>query len=155
MLFYALLTVLLPAAYIVYLFKRGLVTDLHMRRRSERIRPTAFHIVCLLLVTIALLLAPDAPRMLRFLALLQTLQALLFLAITLSWKISAHAGTAALVATLTLLLYGPTLWPILFLVPLIAWSRVRLGRHTVAQTVAGAVLGMITTAATYILFGVS
>jgi membrane-associated phospholipid phosphatase len=60
--------------------------------------------------------------------------------ITLWWKISVHSAAAAGVATLIWSLIGATL-PLLAGVVIIAWSRVRLRRHTVAQTIAGAALG--------------
>jgi membrane-associated phospholipid phosphatase len=62
--------------------------------------------------------------------------------ITLWWKISLHAAAAAGAATMAWALLGTGL-PFLLTVPLIAWSRIRLRRHTLAQTVLGALLGFV------------
>jgi 5'-nucleotidase len=71
------------------------------------------------------------------------LQTTLIFAITTVWKISVHSAAAAATATLAWWLIGTPL-PLLVGVPIIAWSRVRLQRHSVAQTVAGASLGITT-----------
>jgi membrane-associated phospholipid phosphatase len=68
------------------------------------------------------------------------LQWVIIFGITLSWKISVHCATAAGVAMWLWWLTGTPL-PLLVGVPLIAWSRVHLGRHTLAQTIAGSMLG--------------
>ena len=69
------------------------------------------------------------------------LQMVIVFVITLRWKISMHSAAAAGVGALVWSLVG-TMLPLLVGVPIIAWSRVRLRRHTVAQTVAGAALGL-------------
>jgi membrane-associated phospholipid phosphatase len=61
--------------------------------------------------------------------------------ITLYWKISVHCATAAGVTTVIWMLLGTSL-PLLLVVPVLAWSRVRLRRHTLCQTIAGSVLGV-------------
>src|SRR5690606_38991862 len=61
--------------------------------------------------------------------------------IFLRWKISIHAVAAAGSAAILTILLGPWLmlsWPV---AAAIAWSRVRLGDHTVAQVCAGLALG--------------
>jgi membrane-associated phospholipid phosphatase len=67
------------------------------------------------------------------------------LLITLRWKISIHAGSAAGSATVLALLYGAWALPLLLGVAVIGWSRVVLGKHSWAQVVAGALVsGLIT-----------
>ncbi len=70
------------------------------------------------------------------------LQVVVILFVTLRWKISVHTAAAAGGATLIWTLLGTAL-PFLLVVPLIAWSRVRLRHHTLPQTLAGALLGSI------------
>jgi membrane-associated phospholipid phosphatase len=69
------------------------------------------------------------------------LQMVLIFGITLRWKISVHSAAAAGIATLAWSLAG-TVLPLVIGVPVIAWARVRLRRHTIAQTIAGSVLGL-------------
>ena len=56
-------------------------------------------------------------------------------------EVSVHAAVAAGAAVILTLVLGPVLvisWP---LVGAVGWSRVRLRDHTLAQVVAGAVMG--------------
>jgi membrane-associated phospholipid phosphatase len=125
--------------YLVWLKRRGLVTDLDVQLREQRMRPMVFMLACGGLAWLALTLGA-APAQMAFLAGVLWLQMAVIFGITLRWKISVHCATAAGVATLVWALLGTPL-PLLVGVPVIAWSRVRLRRHTLAQTVAGSLLG--------------
>jgi membrane-associated phospholipid phosphatase len=140
--FYVLVVVLVPLLYVIWLYQTGEITDLHLRHRDQRFKP--------LLVTLGtavtawlILQAGQAPMLLLVVAAAISLQSALFLAITTYWKISVHTASAAMMAMLAWMLLGyAAIWFVLC-VPLIAWSRLRLQRHTIAQTVAGAVLGSV------------
>ena len=89
-----------------------------------------------------LLISFDGPRTLVVVYLTALLLVILNLAITFWWKISQHvASTAASTALMTAAL---GLWaaPIMLLIPLVAWARVKVGAHTVLQTMAGGVAGL-------------
>jgi membrane-associated phospholipid phosphatase len=58
------------------------------------------------------------------------------------WKISGHTMMLSSIATV-LSLTDSVFLPSLVMIPIIAWSRVRLERHTPAQVVAGAAAGII------------
>jgi membrane-associated phospholipid phosphatase len=62
-------------------------------------------------------------------------------AITTVWKISIHCAVASGSVAILALSFGPLVLPAYALVALLGWSRVVLKDHTVAQAVAGAVLG--------------
>ena len=135
-----LLTAALPTLYIVYLYRQGRVSDPHLNVRSERFRP----LVAALLtnsLSLGLLYSASAPRLLVLLAALDLIQLVLFLGITLRWKISAHCTAVANLAVLGFYLLGLTSSWLLAVVPVIAWARIYLGCHTPVQTMAGAVLG--------------
>lgn len=150
---YALLTAVVPSLYVLVLYQRGVVSDIHLRIRSERVRPT--------LVTLAAavamwfwLYAENGPALLTALAGANVVQTMLFFAITLRWKISAHTASAAMLAVLAAWgLTGIAAAPIVLSVPLIAWSRVRLEDHTPAQTVLGAVLGSLIFSVALLVYG--
>lgn len=138
---YASVAILLPLLYLVWLVRRGLVTDLDAQLRKQRIRPMLFTVVCAGLAWLVLALGA-APRSMVLLAGALAVQAVKIFVITLRWKISVHCAAAAGAATVAWSLTGTPL-PLLVGVPLIAWSRVRLRRHTLAQTIAGALLGLV------------
>ena len=137
---YLLLVVLMPLLYLVWLLKKGHITDIHLKVREQRTRP--------LLVTVAaaflawgILHFGAAPRLLVALAAAMCLQTVIFLAITLRWKISFHSASAAGMAVMAWLVVGSLSIGFALSVPIIAWARVRLQRHTAGQTFAGATLG--------------
>jgi membrane-associated phospholipid phosphatase len=137
---HALLAVLLPVLYIAWLVRRGRVTNMHLRVREERFRPLVFSIVAGACSVVALGLG-GAPHLLVVLAVLHLVQLAFFLGLTLRWKVSVHCAAASGLAVLAVFLWGTggaLLGPG---VPLIAWSRVYLARHTPLQTMGGALLG--------------
>ena len=84
-----------------------------------------------------------APADFRMLAAANFLQALLFMLITLRWKISLHSAAAGSLTVLGVAAFSMSGLYLALTVPLIAWARVRLQRHTLMQTVAGAALGAL------------
>jgi membrane-associated phospholipid phosphatase len=137
---YVLLAILLPVCYLVWLVRGGKVADLDVQLREQRIRPMVVAVAGAGLAWVALLVG-GAPSQMVVLAGALCVQTVIVFAITLYWKISVHCTAAAGAATVIWFLLG-TPFPLLIGVPLIAWSRVRLGRHTLAQTVAGTLLGL-------------
>lgn len=139
--FYALLTLGGPAAFIGWLVHTGAISDFNLPHRHERHRPMLVSLATAALGLLWLALQADPPPLLIALAFATLLQGTLFFAVTFFWKISMHGAVAGAFAVLALALYGSVgalFWPA---VPLIAWSRVVLRRHTPLQTVAGAAAG--------------
>lgn len=136
---YVLIAVLTPFLYLAWLVRKGKVTDLDVQLREQRKQPLLVTLACMGVAGLLLALG-SAPSTLTVLAATSWLQVLTILGITLRWKISVHASAAAGAGTVIWALLGSP-WPLFIGVPLIAWSRVRLRRHTLLQTVAGALLG--------------
>lgn len=142
---YLLLGVLTPFLYVVWLVKRGDVTDIDVRLRKQRVQPLLVTITCTGLAWLVLTLGL-APSAMIVVAGALWFQAVAVFAITLRWKISVHVATAAGATAMAWAHLGTPL-PLALVVPLVAWSRVRLRRHTLPQTVAGALLGFVIFAA--------
>jgi membrane-associated phospholipid phosphatase len=85
--------------------------------------------------------ALDAPRQLVALVVAMLAGLAATLLVTLWWKLSVHTAAASGTVAVLALAFGPTLTLTAPTVALVAWSRVRLGDHTPAQTMAGAALG--------------
>lgn len=140
-LFYLALAVLVPVFYLLWLLRTGQVQDFHLRVRTERFRP--------MIVTIAssglawlLMQWGNAPYFLTTVALAAWLQSVFLFIITLRWKISAHSAAAATLAVLGWKIAAPSVAVgFAALLPLVAWARLRLRRHTLWQVVGGGVLG--------------
>jgi hypothetical protein len=89
-----------------------------------------------------------APPTVVSVVLAMLLCGVLGLAINHISKISIHAGGISGAVCALALIYSPVTLPLLVAIPLICWARVRLGRHTTAQVVAGAGLAALVTVAT-------
>lgn len=140
----------LPIAYILRGVRRGAWTDRHVGVRGQRTLPMLVCLGSTASGTLALA-AAGAPR--DLLALIACMAAALAVATPITllarWKISIHSLVAAGTAVTFTVVFG---WTLLFTWPMAAavgWSRVRLGDHTPAQVLAGAVVGACATGLLY------
>jgi hypothetical protein len=139
---YILMVCIVPIVYIAWMVRRGKITDLHMRVRTQRILP---FVVSLIATAIAwwTLRAMGAPPVIPLLALSSLAQIGLMALITLVWQISMHMMSIASAFVTTGLLFGTA--PALIILPLVfvvAAARLKLKRHTVMQVIAGTVVGL-------------
>jgi membrane-associated phospholipid phosphatase len=140
---YVLLVCLLPLGYVVWMVRRGSITDLHMEVRQQRLRPFIVSLIC---TTIAwwTLRFMGAPPVVPLFALFSLVQIAVMAGITVVWQISMHAMsiTGATIATGILFGFLPALLT-LPLVLLVAAARLRLHRHTLAQVLGGILVGAL------------
>jgi hypothetical protein len=139
---YVLLVLPAPLTYVVWKVQRGEISDLDLFVREQRLKPyliTVASSVCAL----AVIYFGQAPRLLFILAAAIGLMILLLFVVTLWWKISIHCAAAALFVTLAVGLLGSSAVMIVLGLPLVAWSRVRLHRHTTLQALLGSGLGVV------------
>ena len=146
----AVFSSVLPMLFIVRGARLGRWDGHHVRNREGRRVPL---LLCLVstVAGLVILLAGGAPRDVIALnaAMLGTLLVCAF--ITRWWKISLHCAVAGGATATMVLIYG--LWWLVLAaaVALVAWSRVVVGDHTVAQVVAGAVTGPVVGGAVFVL----
>lgn len=139
---YIALSILPPTLYIMYLVRKGIVTDFHLNVRKERTKPFLIMTANTAVVFLVMLLL-GAPKLILIVIATAVLQLFFMLLITLRWKISGHCTAVAGLVVLALALFGENLLPSTLLIPLVAWSRIRLKRHTLVQTVAGSFMGAV------------
>lgn len=130
----------LPLLYLIYLMRKGEVSDFHMKERTERIKPMAFIFIVFSLASVVMYFM-DAPFVIQAFTYVGALQGLLMLLITLKWKISGHGAGIAAFVLLLWALFGPAAAPFFLLVPLVLWARVYTDRHDLPQTIIGAIAG--------------
>jgi membrane-associated phospholipid phosphatase len=133
--------VVLPSLWIVHLALTGQAQDIHLPTRGNRLVPLALTTLASMTSVVALF-ALHAPLLLQRLALISTCQLAVCLGVTTSWKISMHSAAAS---TAAVVLSGVQPWliaPIWLTAIAIAWSRLRLRRHTPMQVAAGGLLGV-------------
>jgi len=134
------LAIATPILYLLWLVRRGTVSDLDVKIRGERWRPLLAAQLGMAIALVIFIAAGAPPLMIALAGGLLAYTSLAF-GITLWWKISMHSAAAAAIAALMVTQVGPHAFPLLAGVPLMAWARIRLKRHTLAQTIAGAALG--------------
>lgn len=136
----ALFCGVIPFGFILIGVRRGRLTDQHVGKREQRIVPLGFAVGSVIAGLIALW-ALDAPRDLIALVVAMLAGLVVTISVTVKWKVSVHAAVAAGTVVILCLVFG---WICLLAVPIvvaIAWSRVTLRDHTLAQVTVGAILG--------------
>jgi hypothetical protein len=134
----------IPLAYLLVGKKRGWVSDLELTNREERPR---FILVSLSSDGLALLLLwlGKGPQLLWLIILTYLFLAIVMFSISSFWKISIYMAGVGGFSTALVLVFGlPAAWAFLSL-PLVAWARLHRRKHTPAQLLAGAVVGMTVT----------
>jgi membrane-associated phospholipid phosphatase len=130
-------TAVLPTLFVYAAYLGGLISSPDLPRRSERLQPALFSVLCAV-AAYPLLRSVEAPDIFLTLDAALALQMALLAVVTIWWKISYHAAGAAGLAIVALVLGGLTVGvPLIALPALVGWARVRLGRHTPSQVAAG------------------
>lgn len=143
------INVVIPMVLVVLLKKMGIIQDLGLNGRKERLIPYIITIICYG-ATSWFMASKGAPMWLSLFFAGGSLAALINLVVNFWWKISAHAaGIAGIVALLIRIERDGSPEPELFfwlllavgITGLLGSARVWLGRHTVWQVLAGYVVG--------------
>lgn len=151
---------IVPLLYVVGMVRSGRAESLEVRDRASRLKPFLVGIVSYL-IGMAVLGATvtTAKGLILAIAALFPLNTLLLLLVNLRWKISIHMATLAGFVSI-LLFVALTAWrdlpgdweaaltfasvaPLLLLLPVLMWARVRVSAHTTGQVVGGAVFGLL------------
>jgi membrane-associated phospholipid phosphatase len=152
--FYGLLVSLAPILVVLYLLRTGRIKELHMTDRGERHIPyvTAASSALLAFAIITLL---NGPELLRCLALLNAINLTALGLINTRYLISIHATGIMATFLLTGIVFSWTLaWLLVFpLLLAVCYVRLYLKRHTLAQVIAGLLLGAATVWFVQVAFG--
>jgi membrane-associated phospholipid phosphatase len=95
----------------------------------------------------------QAPRLLSVLFTTGLIAVVIFMVINYFWKISLHTAFITGAVVVLVIVFG---WQALFsvvFIPLVAWSRIVLKQHTVAQVSVGGLLSVIIVAGIFWGFG--
>lgn len=140
-----------PMLLVLLLKKLGMIDDIGLNGRKERLIPYIITIVCLA-GTALFLYVKMAPVWVAMFYAGGALAGLINLLVNLRWKISAHAaGIAGLVAMLIQVIKeGPSadgmVWWIvgaILTAGVLGSARIWLGRHTLMQVLAGTAVGFL------------
>lgn len=149
-----LLAVSLAPVYsvIVYLGRTGRHGSRFVDIRERRTKVYLVAGICALAGCIILAYL-GAPLILRAVIVAGLSATIMFMTINLRWKISLHAAFIAASVTLLVMVYGAIGAVTIVLLPLVAWARVKLGHHSLAQVTIGAFLAALIVVAVFHLSG--
>ena len=150
-----------PLLYVLGMVRQGRADSLEVRARERRPAPLLVGVASYALGTLLLwrtVEGPALPLIVAFAALFP-INTLVLLLINTRWKISIHMTSLAgfvgvllftaltvwrdLPADVEAALTLATVGPLVLLVPLLMWARVRVGAHTRGQVLAGAAFGLL------------
>lgn len=132
-----------PLVFLVIEKKRGKVTDWFLYNRKERI-PIYIVTLISLSVTLFLIWKLDGPRTLLVFSLASLLNSIaLAFSTYLGHKPSVHASATTFLVLVLLTAYSQAFWPAILLIPLVAWSRAILKKHTWPQLLAGVTITLV------------
>ncbi len=134
------LEVLLPILLFLLVLKSGMISDVDVTKRAERPKLFGTMTFIVLVGTIfSFFVANKLFFVLQFLALVICITNFL---ITLKWKISGHMIMNASSIFAINYLFDWKLWWLFAIVPVVAFARIYLKKHTLSQLLAGAVVGL-------------
>lgn len=135
---------LLPLFLVVYMLKKGIITDFYANERMERFIPFMATIASYTIGAITLMLI-KAPAPITALMACYIVNGIILLLITFKWKISIHASGIASPVTALVYLMGTRLLPLFLLFLPVAWARVELNAHDKLQVTMGALISSLLT----------
>lgn len=127
---------------VLYLARHNSVDSLFINIRTQRDKVYIFSSV-LMGTACAILFFLKAPVMLVALFVAGFVTGLAFACVNRWWKISIHVASIAAVVTTLVIVYGSVAAWTISLVPLVAWGRVKMEHHTLAQVLTGGLLSSL------------
>lgn len=138
--------------FVLYLVRRHRLDHAFANVRQQRTRIYGLAVISAG-VSCIILLFLGAPLILLALFTAGFLATIIFMCINLWWKISLHTAFITAAVTLLFILYGFMSLAAIVLIPLIAWARIELGHHSLAQVVTGALLAASMLVVVFFFFG--
>jgi membrane-associated phospholipid phosphatase len=138
---YGVFVCLLPGLYIVWMLRRGAISDIHLSARKERPRVLLVSAMGAGLAWGALRWL-EAPPGMPLIAVITLALLLVIALISLVWQISMHATSISAAVVATGAFFG--IVPALLILPLallVAAARLYLKKHTPAEILAGTLVG--------------
>ena len=134
--FLGFFTFLIPILAIILFKTLGITSDYNVTKREER--PKLFLVIGLCFLTCLITSLTSSHQLLMVIYSTLNISFFLGLLITLFWKISFHMIWSTLSIFFIIFSWNiPSLYLLIFLLPLIGWSRVYQKKHTTPQVLVG------------------
>ncbi len=136
----------------VYLVRHNRLDSVFANVRQQRTRIYALAVI-LAGVSCIILLFLKAPLILLALFVAAFSANVIFMGVNFWWKISLHTAFITAAVTVLFILYGFMATASIVLVPLVAWARIKLEHHSLAQVVSAALLSTSILVVVFYFFG--
>ena len=152
LLFLTILSILPIYLFVVYLVRHRRLDSVFTIVRKQR---TKIYVLAVILMSVncILLYSLDAPLMLLALYVTFFSANVIFMCVNLWWKISLHTAFVTAVVAVLIIIYGSLAAVSIVLIPLVAWARIELEHHSLAQAVTGGILATSILVTVFYLFG--
>lgn len=147
---YTMIFLLAMTFFVIYGVHKKIFTDMDVSKRTQR--PLLF-IVCLVMGLIYLwgLFFLNGPKILAVVIVGLIISVLLLSLINMKLKVSIHVATVAALLFALAIIYHGYYYMTLLLIPAVAWARLKIKRHTLPETIVGAILGILLSLGTYLV----
>jgi len=137
---FVVVEILVPVGWFVYLIRKGKI-DYDITDKDKR-GGFLFPVLVFLILMLPILVFLELDRLFLFFQVMAVVFVIAWLIINRFYKISGHIGSLTIVLLIFARLFNISYYWFL-LVVILAWSRVRLKKHTWGQVVAGFVVALI------------
>jgi membrane-associated phospholipid phosphatase len=137
-----LLLAVVPILGIMIWNKANNRSGIDIEKKSDRQIPYVVAL-CSYIFCVLIMLLLEQRDQLFFISVSYLVSTMSMAAINLRWKISVHASGIALACSVYVCTFGLICVLSFLIVPLVIWSRVKLGKHSIYQLIFGALLGLI------------
>lgn len=147
------LSVLPVITVVIYLVRQKKLDGIFVNPRQQR---NGIYILATVLAVIAcfVLIYLEAPKLLEVTFVSGLAAIIVFMVINRFWKISLHTAFMSASVTIITIVYGAAGALTILLLPPVAWARIMLKQHSLAQVAAGAVLAAAIVVVVFWGFGV-
>lgn len=142
--FLVVLFALVTAGFLLYGIKKGFISNFDVSVRKQRVIIYPF-VTTMAMIFIGILYFLKGPQILQFGSIALVISLIILDFVNTKIKASIHVASVASLALSLSVIYGTWFYLFLLIVPLIAWSRVVMKRHTPRETVVGAICGFVLT----------
>lgn len=147
---YTMIFLIAVSFFVIYGVHKKIFTDLDVSKRGQR--PLLFIVgICMTLFYLWGLTFLDAPKILTVVTIGFIAGVLLLFVINTRLKVSFHVTTVSALLFALAIIYQGFYYVALLLIPLVAWARLKINRHTLPETIVGAVFGILLSLGLYLV----
>lgn len=146
---YTLIFLLTMIFFVIYGVHKKIFTDMDVSKRTQR--PLLFVVsIVMSLVYLWGLAFLGGPRILSVVAVGFIISILIISVINTKLKVSFHVATVSALLFTMAIVYQGFYYLTLLLIPMVAWARLRIKRHTLSETIVGGTFGILLSLVMYL-----